>query len=497
MTGILLLCTGMLGCDDFLTVDIPDQLLKKDYWKSRDQLDAALNGVYVGLGSCITRYIRWGDFRSHLYTENGNTADADRRLIRHDIVTTNSNADWSQSYMGINYANSFLANAEEVLKHDFSVTPEEVTSMKGEVYALRALHYFYLVRAFQDVPVWKEPYESDAQPTTAPALPMDEVLDFIEEDLKIALRDAPEEFVSPEEHYGRITKNAVKALWADVKLWRGGDDNYRSCIALCEELEEVYTNRMVDAESWFSIFSVGNSGESIFEYQYLDSRYSSNALFTLFYNTDPNYIGYVLDVRKAYPSRGNFITTDTVRMQRTIGAHHLYGVLFPYIMKQLAISAENAVYVMRDGEGRAKLNFIFYRFREVLLMKAEALAMLEEYEEALKPVNTIRRATGLPEAIPAEFGSGELFLDKLICERTAELGYEGKQWFTLVRIALNSGYHTLLVDRIASTSMDINELVLKGRLTDPRGWFLPYYRDEVQNRNRELKQKEFYKSKEA
>ena len=43
------------GCSGFLTVDIPDTLIKEDYWKSEDHAKAALSGVYRYLGSKIGR----------------------------------------------------------------------------------------------------------------------------------------------------------------------------------------------------------------------------------------------------------------------------------------------------------------------------------------------------------------------------------------------------------------------------------------------------------
>lgn len=142
-----------------------------------------------------------------------------------------------------------------------------------------------------------------------------------------------------------------------------------------------------------------------------------------------------------------------------------------------------------------KVHFIFYRFREVLLMKAEALAMLGKFEEALVPINRIREASGLEQLTSGEYGKEKLFFDKLLAERVAELGFEGKQWFSLVRIALHTGYDDLLIDRIVETSLTgVKQQTLRARLMEEKGWFMPYHQDEI-NSNLDLKQKEFYKGK--
>lgn len=476
---VTVLLLGLQGCNSFLNVEIPDQLLKEDYWRTRDQVEAALNGVYVKLGDNIYRFMIWGDVRSDIYDSDNNTI---LNIIKQDIRTTNSTAaDWSNVYVGINWANSFLKNADKVLDYDQSMTVEEVASMKSEVYAIRALYYFYLVRTFQDVPVYLEPYESDTQEAYGPAVSQDQVFVQIESDLEKALAHAPKSFVQPMKNYGRITQKAVKAIWADVKLWLG---KYDECIQFCDELEEIYKDKMLTRETWFSQFATGNSSESIFEYQYIDEKFPS-PVANWFRGTtfQPNYLAIKNSFKKVYPSTGNLVTADTVRYPRSYYSS--------YVFKYAGMSTDGATYVFRDLVSAEKMNFIFYRYREILLMKAEALAMKGKFDEAVEAINVIRRATEVDEAVPSEYGKGEMFFDKLLCERIAELGFEGKQWFSMVRMALHTGYTSLVINRVATSSQYVKEQTMKARLVDDRGWFMPYLKSEVEN-NPDLNQKTFY-----
>lgn len=476
---VTVLLLGAQGCNSFLTVDIPDQLLKEDYWRTRAQVESALNGVYVKLGDNIYKFMVWGDLRSDIYDSEDVIL---LNIIKQDIRTTNSTAaDWSNVYVGINWANSFLKNVDQVLQYDQSMTAEEVAAMKSEVYAIRALYYFYLVRAFGDVPVYLEPYESDTQEAYGPPVAQEKVFAQIESDLEKALAHAPASFPQPAKNCGRITQKAVKAIWADVKLWLG---QYDECISLCDELVEVYKNKMLTREIWFSQFATGNSTESIFEYQYLDEKYPS-PVANWFRNLkfEANVMAIRNSFRKVYPPSGNQVTADTVRYPRS----YLSNIVFKYA----GMSAEGGTYVLRDVVSAQKMNFIFYRFREVLLMKAEALAMKGKFEEAVESINMIRRATEIEEAVPAEYGKGEMFFDKLLCERIAELGFEGKQWFSMVRMALHTGFSSLVINRVATASQYIKEQTMKARLVDERGWFMPYLKSEVEN-NPDLKQKIFY-----
>lgn len=490
---VVFLLFGLMwqGCGEFLTVDIPDSLTKKEYWKSKDHAEAALTGIYTNLGENIQTFFYWGGLRSEIYALKTSSADL-AQLVNQDIRITNSVCNWSHVYKGIYWANSFLKNVHLVLENDRSFTETKMQEMMGQAYALRALNYFYLVRTFKEVPYQSEPYESDTQPPYAAALPEEVVLDSIEADLSKALRMAPESFSNPADNCGYITKNAVRALWADVKLWRR---QYQECVGLCTEVEEAYDGRTVAYETWFSIFSPGNSKESIFEYQYLDEGPNSTVGSLFFSNISANRSAYYYNVRKVYPQSGQYETVDTVRPQRTVQAVNYSTSSFSGVFKYLGISAGDGQYVLRDETGRSKVNFIFYRYREVLLMKAEALGALERYGEAVVPLNKIREATGLETVTPEEMGTGENFMDKLVCEHRTELGYEGKDWFILLRMARNMGYKGLLVDRIAEhSSSSIREQTLKAYLENPEGWFLPYLDSEVQN-NLLLKQKEFYKGK--
>lgn len=495
ITAFFIVILAFQGCSDFLTVDIPDSLTKKEYWKSKDHAKAALAGAYTKLGGNITRFIYWGGLRSELYfLRSGNAALT--QFVNQDIRITNSWCDWSGIYKGIYWTNSFLKNVHLVRENDRSFTEKDMNEMMGQAYAIRALNYFYLVRTFKDVPYHTEPYESDTQIPYAAAVKEEVVLDSIEADLSRALQMAPESFVRPDENCGYITKKAVRALWADVKLWR---KKYQECVDLCEELEEEFDGKMMTWDTWFSMFATGNSKESIFEYQYLDEGPTSTVGPVFYTDLGANRSAYMYNVKKVYPQSGVYETIDTIRPQRTVHQVEFASgsviTSFPGVFKFLGISADNGQFVVRDATGRSKVNFIFYRFREVLLMKAEALGALGRYEEAVEPINKIRLATSLETVTPEEMGTGENFMDKIICERRTELAYEGKDWFTLVRIARNTGFKGLLIDRVSEhSSSSIKEQTLKAYLDNPEGWFLPYWDTEVQD-NLLLRQKEFYKGK--
>lgn len=501
LRNILLLLVAWTGmsCSNFLDMDIPDVLPDEEFWRNRSQLEAARNGVYTQLGNCVTYFMHWGDVRSGLYALNGTNTYASQ-FINQELLTTNTWADWANVYTTINYANSFIKNAERVLDHDPTLG-EDVQHMLGEMRGIRALCYFYLVRAFEDVPLQLEPYESDTQEVNVPATLEEVVLDTIEHDLKLAL-DLCAESYSGADNYGRVTKKAVKAIWADVKLWRG---DYENCVTLCEELEQEYTGKRVREANWYSMFTLGNSEESIFEYQYSNDGvhsplYSFAVASVSINNSTGNYQGnnraYKREMDKIYPSTGGWDFSDTVRTAGTTYCNISSDQKKFDVYKYLGIAAGYEELVYRDNMTCYDAHFIFYRFREVLLIKAEALGMLERYDEAVEAVNEIRRTTGLTETTGSRMGTGANFFDKLLAERCAELAFEGKQWFSMLRIARHLGNEgtSLLINRVADSHLTLTSSMVKSRLQNRASWYMPYYDTEVEN-NHALEQKEYYRGR--
>lgn len=492
---VFLLTFGFSRCS-ILDIDLPDNLTQDEYWKSREQLVANLMGTYTQVNSSVVTFLTWGDVRSGLYTSGLDMLDVDKQLIAQDIFPTNTRANWSAIYTGINRANSFIQNAPLVLANDPSVTEEEVAALQAEAYTIRAMYYFYLVRTFKEVPVSLVAYESDLQDAPAKVETEAEILKVIEADLALAYDTATEGFsTGAQEQYGRVTKNAVRALWADVKLW---SKDYAGAIELCSELDTEYDGKLLRGRSWYNNFSLGNTSESIFEYQYLSIGLSS-PFFKLFRATsDGHYLinmpSYYGSVATLFPSESeDFLYSDTIRvLASTSFGDEVYKFTGSTPYSETALD-------YRSAEAQRTINFIFYRYAEIVLIKAEALAMLGRYDEAEAAVNKLRTAREVPLIETGAFETGTRFLESLLNERVAELAFEGKQWFSMVRMARNSddseAAMTLLIDRIALGQEGVKIQTMRARLLDPESWFMPYLTSEVDASNGDLKQKPYYEGK--
>src|SRR3546814_20686868 len=80
-------------------------------------------------------------------------------------------------------------------------------------------------------------------------------------------------------------------------------------------------------------------------------------------------------------------------------------------------------------------------------------------------------------------------------EREFELGFEGKEWFAVVRISRRQGYANVLIEKSANENpMNVSYSVIRARLLDQESWFLPYNETELEN-NLQLEQTDYYKNK--
>lgn len=99
---------------------------------------------------------------------------------------------------------------------------------------------------------------------------------------------------------------------------------------------------------------------------------------------------------------------------------------------------------------------IVLRFAEVLLNKAEALAQLDQIDEALKPLNRVRQRVGLPDRTRTDAPDKDAFMELLRKERICELAGEGlrlwdlRRWKLAKEVIDGKMFHGVKITRRAS-----------------------------------------------
>lgn len=469
----LLFFLGMtsFACSDWLELYPEDSLVSEEYWKSGNDVDAILANTYGKLARQVKTLLLWGELRGGLLSEGMNVPSDPARIMKGDVTDANSLIKWDNLYAVINGANQIITYAPEVVLRDPSFTVAELNRTLSEAYFLRALSYFYLLRAFKEVPLITEPYISDEQDYYPEKTTEDVLIQHILDDLDMALDWGVPSYSTVSETKGRATMYAIHALLADVHLW---NNNYQEAITHCDLVIQSGKYALMAENLWFQNFYPGNSNSSIFELQF-EQRWNYNAnlyqSFSYLRNREYTINPRVLEL---------FDQADVRGLGASFSDENLV------VWKYVGINPEE-----ERGDALNDNNFIVYRLADIILMKAEALAQLQLFNEAIEQINTIRLRRGVaPMAIEPSL---EAFENLILEERARELAFEGKHWFDLIRIGKRDNYRrkqkvtsALVLNAPADAIMP-----LMVKFQDPYSWYFPIHRDELQ-RNANLEQNPYY-----
>jgi hypothetical protein len=222
-----LLAVGLASCEDYLTIYPTDRVVEENFWEDMNDLNGVRYGAYKQMASTVENMFYWGDLRSDSYklnTETHSEQDSHDRLsnILAGMPDSSMNCyDWGGVYKTINLCNKVLKHGPEVLERDKQFTTTEWIYMRAEMTALRALNYFYLIRAFKDVPYTTKVINSDREVETFPLSNQLEILDSLILDCESVAGQARNRFASNADTKGMITNAAIYAMLADMYLWRG------------------------------------------------------------------------------------------------------------------------------------------------------------------------------------------------------------------------------------------------------------------------------------
>jgi starch-binding outer membrane protein, SusD/RagB family len=498
------------SCNDFLNIRPENETVLDEYWQSESQATAVLASCYrsMTLDDNINRMIIWGEARSENVNPGASTEYNIAQILGNSITPTNSYANWGSIYTTINYCNTFLHYAPGVVNRDQNFSPAKLHALEAEAKAIRALCYFYLVRTFKNVPLVTQPSISDDQDYFVGQAPERQVLDTIISDLVYAQQYAKTDYTRALYNKGRITKNAVNSILADVYLW---DQQYQKCAETCDQVLSDTTLILVDAEKLISnVFYTGNSTESIFELQFDINVQNSNAVNSLYGlgSTISNqgqlsFAAGFLARNKGF-SPFNYLgaiieSTEDIREYTSYGTA-LIGegtIIYKYAASNVIVNTSTStptVYAISRSSSDP-VNWIVYRLSDVILMKAEALVQLNrnnsDLVDALKLVNrTYLRSNITADSLQINSFPNQTSMEKLVLrERQREFLFEGKRWFDLVRLARRNNNTAELVNyvspKLAASALSKNKLSVMDAL------YMPVLKSQI-DINSKLTQNPFY-----
>lgn len=541
------------SCEDFLTLMPLNEVVLENFYTNEADVESVLRSAYAALESsdCMVRMSAWGEMRSDNIvdgTDNSGNGDDDLvRFINENINYQNSLTTYLCFYKAINYANTVLHYAPEVHAKDPNYHGSELAAHQAEAISIRCLSYWYLIRAFKDVPYTTQPSIDDTNDFFIGQSPFDSILNCLITDLESVKIFAPIHYSSDftkKSNTARFTRAAINAMLADMYLWKGDWDK---CIACCEYITEskkedykkIKADKGLDCDiepeqynkypliletfgsdnsgnAYNAIFGQGNSFESIFELPF--DRTTSNPFVSSYYNSSSSTTGKLKasDLIKRGEGGDYLFAKKDVRFYQNIASDKSPGIV-KYVYSEVKCNLKTGEgqenVGTRRGDNAAEPNWIIYRYTDVLLMEAEAYTMkardLKDQGAAETVVNdTLKKAFDIVDAVNMratcypKYGTDTRLsyipnndpdvLEELVFdERRRELMFEGKRWFDLVRQAMRNGNADNVSEAVKSKTENSNSSVISVKFSNLNGLFLPINKDEIDINSR-LKQNAVY-----
>lgn len=261
-----MLGAGLSSCNDWLRVDMEDQVLESTLFSDYKGFRTALNGIYISMIPHYTTTFGAGNLDVMAQCWNvsqvNNHARVEWAQWRYNNLVDQNNKIWNSFY-------NLIANVNVIIEHTVddrsALNNTQYGLMRGEALALRAMFHFDLLRLYGPIFSISDqlecmPYQASSKREILPLLKACEVLDLVIKDLDEAadlLKDVDpiitegaklETIVNNginayDESFRQFRLNyyAVQVLRARAYLWKG-DKNKAYEIATKEIIEPNVTD---------------------------------------------------------------------------------------------------------------------------------------------------------------------------------------------------------------------------------------------------------------
>lgn len=471
---LLLLGSFLPACNDYLSIAPENDLIKEKFWAKKEDADGGLAAAYDAFRDAAIQSFVMGEVRADIATFDEGYYSNYARIAQSDITSTNGSISWSQYYNAINLANTLMYFMPEVVEKDNSFTEEMRLEYTSEALFLRALSYFYLVRVWKEVPLVVEASISDQGDLFLPKSSEKEVIAQIIEDLHTAKEYAvTDKYKSNPVYYkGRANKYSILALLADVYLW---DEQYEKCIETCDEIMGTGNFALENTNDYFYLYFPGNSmKESLFEIQF-------DAVLE-------NQQNPILNEMIPYNSSGTRVNVNDVTISNLLNKVVDNRIKRMPMHKYQGIEWTSST---RRSDSQRDVNFIYYRYADVILMKAEALTEIDQLVEANALVRQTKERSGL---IHVDILRKTDLRQEILDERGREFMLEGKRWFDILRNAKRNEFQnkSIIINMILSGASDVKQrAILRTKVYDTMSYYLPIPENELLY-NPNLDQNPFY-----
>ncbi|WP_299664886.1 RagB/SusD family nutrient uptake outer membrane protein [uncultured Polaribacter sp.] len=430
--GFLCILSAQSCIEDFIEVEIPSRITQGNFPVAEEDFKAILTGLYDANRDQYNTTL-FGEDRSDSFDVGiiGTVSDSWAQNLN-----GGNGLNWRVYYNLINNINLIISGSENA-EFNSSASKGQIL---GEAYFLRAFMYFQMIRVWGDVPLILEPVDQNT-PVVGRS-PVSEVMAQIFEDLDNSIESFPSDGFNNTKY--AASRPATYALLADSKMWNGkvlggGASDFQDAIAaidkisgvsLLSDFEDVF-NTKLNSEVIFSIFFDFNEQHGMYA-----SRVSPSGV------TIDRVLNPDVPSSTSFNARANYRPSDNIiNLYTNSSDQRLDKSIIPILVADgpdPGSEPDIESYAQNKFKGTNANNdtfydndIIVYRWADMLLLRAEAKAALNQIPEAVADLNLVRQraGTGLYNG-PLDKNTIER---EILDERGRELFLELKRYWDLVR----------------------------------------------------------------
>ncbi len=459
---ILLSIVLLFGsCSKLLDKEPLDQISSGAFWKTQDDANMALAGVYARLNNGTFNYsqsmldILGGDANEAVSGQGG--GQGYRLLAEGEMLPTSGgviSSIYSNCYAGISSCNFFIENIDRV-----AISDDIKNRYKGEVLFLRAMFYFKLTNFYGGVPLYTKTVTIDEAKVKQST--KQEVITQVLGDLNFAIANLPNTTYA-----GHAVKGSALALKAQVLLFN------QQWSEAAEAANQVIQDGKFSLYSNFRdlFLAVGQTGnpEIMFSTKYLNPDYSSQQDIELSWHAILNPRQEFVDAFECTDglpitssplyNPANWKKNRDPRLALTVRpfgepATNASGKLVYFQENNISgsgwepLKGINIEALPVDYSTKSEQDWILMRYAEVLLMYAEAKNEVSGPDASVyNAINAIRQRPGINmPPIPSGLTKDDV-RERIRHERRVELGMEGRRYDDIKRWKTAETYIPTLVD---------------------------------------------------
>ncbi len=463
---ILMMALGFLAsCDDFLAEEPRSEMSVDQFFSYPSHAYNAVNvlyrtgaptfyssGVYGGSRAMLGGYIS-GLFDNDYKGQEVHVQHSQNLTLTGDNLAGYFDGAWDACYLAISRANLAVANIAETP----DLTDSEIKQLEAEARFFRAFNYYYLVKTFGDVPLILDAYNS-LDNLYVERTPVAQVYNQIIDDLKYAVDQGGLDNLPMPANDFRVSKATAATLLADVYLNISGypvqNNSYAEAATAARQVINsgnfsLISHGATESESAYNVMRLSDvEDEYIYSIEYdasISENYWQPAICYPNSATAWGIFKYSI-TNNAYKPMPELLWIYDDEKDLRIQEKQFFHSSLTYMDgdEEVTKTFEISPYLWHNDEalfetGKNNKDMVVYRYAEVLLIAAEAIAQSEGVtSEAIGYLADVRaRAywqTDRSDIVAELTGlSVDEFVKEVWKERLRELSLEYRIWADVQR----------------------------------------------------------------